>query len=270
MAALLSRYVCRSAAFSTTKNTFKPSRNSWQTRSFGSSLDSFDAAADDFVSPKEAKPDASFTSKSRMPFTAPKSAFDDSLPLNYGSSNPNSPTDLEWSKLGLTQELAMFLSQSPDDNGRGGLGFFEGPTPVQKMVIPAILSGCANQLNIENDRDAQSIAFAAATGSGKTLAYLLPIIQALKAEEILHASMSNEDSTDNKFRKSKRPRAIILAPTRELTTQIGSVLKSLSHTIKLSSATIVGGEDYGKQKKRLNKPIDILVSTPGRLGTLCP
>jgi len=253
MAALLSRYMCRSAAFTTTKNTFKPSSSSWSTRLFGSSVESFDAAADDHVSSKDAKPDASFTSKSRMPFTAPKTAFDDSMPLNYGSSDPNLPADLEWSKLGLTQELAMFLSQPPGDDGRGGLGFSEGPTPVQKMAIPAILSGCANQLNIENDRDAQSIAFAAATGSGKTLAYLLPIIQALKAEEILHASVSNEDSIDKQFRKSKRPRAIILAPTRELTTQIGSVLKALSHTIKLSSATIVGGEDYGKQKKKVKQ-----------------
>jgi len=158
------------------------------------------------------------------------------------------------------------------------MGFIEGPTPVQKMAIPAILSGCASQLannfNVSdgsNAKSMQSIAFAAATGSGKTLAYLLPVIQALKAQEILMAQEhqdGNGDSTTQSMattRKSKRPRAIILAPTRELTAQIASVLKSLSHTVKLSTESIVGGEDLGKQRKRLNRPIDILVSTPGRL-----
>lgn len=57
----------------------------------------------------------------------------------------------------------------------------------------------------------------------------------------------------------------MLAPTRELSVQILSVLKSLSHTAKFSSGLLIGGEDYGKQRKMLeSKPIDILVATPGR------
>jgi superfamily II DNA/RNA helicase len=224
---------------------------------------------------KQPKSDGSINSKSRMPFAAPSSATDDSMPVN---DKPGSP-DIEWSKLGLTLEISQFLVAPTDE---GGLGFEQGPTPVQKMAIPAILSGAAGEIasNFSNEKTMQSIAFAAATGSGKTLAYLLPIVQALKAQELLLQSTTNRNlredegqeektvSMSKTSRKPKRPRAIILAPTRELTVQIASVLKSLSHTIKLSTASIVGGEDLGKQRKRLNKPIDILVSTPGRLVKL--
>jgi superfamily II DNA/RNA helicase len=63
----------------------------------------------------------------------------------------------------------------------------------------------------------------------------------------------------------KRPKVLILAPTRELVKQITSVVKTVCHSIKLSSTSIVGGEDYGKQKLSLNRPIDIVVATPGRL-----
>ena len=213
-----------------------------------------ETSSEDYV--KQPKSDASYASKSRMPFKAPKSAFDDSLPSNDNADAP----DIEWGKLGLTQDLSQFLVKSAVD---GGLGFAEGPTPVQKMAIPAILSGCASELstNFNAERNMQSIAFAAATGSGKTLAYLIPIVQALKAQEVLMAN----DGDNSNMRKPKRPRAIILAPTRELTAQIASVLKSLSHTIKLSTTYLVGGEDFGKARKRLNRPLDILVSTPGRL-----
>jgi len=198
------------------------------------------------------------------------------MPTSFNDRGPNqAPADLEWSKLGLTTDLAMLLSNQVDI---GGLGFQDGPTPVQKMAIPAILSGSKAQFKYQSDGSGssnsrvQSIAFAAATGSGKTLAYLLPIVQALKTQELLAAAHAHADndttasaSATTDIRKPKRPRALILAPTRELTLQISSVLKSLSHTIKLSSTCIIGGEDYGKQKKQLNRPIDILVATPGRL-----
>jgi superfamily II DNA/RNA helicase len=210
-----------------------------------------------------AKGDSSYLSKSRMPFTAPQSAFDDSIPSNSNSNSNSNGIDndyLSWSKLGLTTELAQYLSNPTSMNG---MGFGDGPTPVQQMAIPAILSGSGR------GSKKQSIAFAAATGSGKTLGYLLPIIQVLKAQEMLMQQQQSQENDDGSnaqnWRKPKRPRAIVLAPTRELTIQIASVLKSLSHTIKLSTSSLVGGEDLGKQRKRLNRPIDILVSTPGRL-----
>jgi len=180
---------------------------------------------------------------------------------------------MSWSKLGLTEDLVCMLAKAKEENNRGrnigGLGFVHGPTPVQKMAIPAILSGCAS---IDKK---QHIAFAAATGSGKTLGYLLPIIQSIKSEEMLLQNSSqqeDDDVDDNKkldyasLRRPKRPRALILAPTRELANQIFSVCKELSHVAKFSSQLVVGGQDMGKQRQKLEKsPVDILVATPGRL-----
>lgn len=129
----------------------------------------------------------------------------------------------------------------------------ESPTPVQRLAIPRLLglkkSGCG-------------VTFAAATGSGKTLAYLLPVIQALKGQELLSTS-----STARPVRVPKRPRALVMVPTRELATQIVGVLKTLSHHgAKVSSELVIGGDDYGRQRRRLEgRPVDVLVATPGRL-----
>lgn len=90
--------------------------------------------------------------------------------------------------------------------------------------------------------------------SGKTLAYTLPLMQNLKRDEA-------DGIVD---RLAKRPRAIILAPTRELVTQITTVIKTLSHDYKLSVQGVTGHES----PKKLQRPIDILVSTPGRLTHL--
>ena len=223
------------------------------------------------ITPKE---DSSYLNKSRIPFMAPKSSFDDSIPITNSqglsslsssssstTSSSSSSPDLAWSKLGLTTELSQYLTMNKNNhNNNGGMGFMDGPTPIQQMVIPAILSGSSSK------KKKQSIAFAAATGSGKTLAYLLPIVQMLKSQEMLLLQpQQDKGPNDTSWKKPKRPRALILAPTRELTLQIASVLKSLSHTMKLSTTSLVGGEDIGKQRKKLNKHIDIIVSTPGRL-----
>ena len=91
-------------------------------------------------------------------------------------------------------------------------------------------------------------------------AYCLPLLQQLKTSEVFG---NEEDSLE--ARKPKRPRLLIIAPTRELVTQIKDVVKLLCHSIKLSSHALVGGQDYGKQRKALNRPVDVIVSTPGRL-----
>ena len=173
--------------------------------------------------------DQSAMSKSRAPFSMPRNSQDDSVPQGKGG-------ELSWSQLGLLNELV---------EGVFGDMSLEAPTPVQSMVIPKLLQ-----------EPPESLAFLAATGSGKTLAYLLPLLQAAKSQEMFQGRTE---------RRSKRPRILILAPTRELTNQIASVTKQLCHHIKLSSQVLVGGEDYGKQRKRLDRPIDILVATPGRL-----
>jgi superfamily II DNA/RNA helicase len=139
----------------------------------------------------------------------------------------------EWNQLGLVSELLDSVTAEMA---------LERPTKVQQMVIPQLLQS-------------QSLAFLSATGSGKTLAYCLPLLQLLKSHETFHGYE----------RRPQRPRLLVLAPTRELAAQIHSVVKSLCHSIKLSSAVLVGGEDAGKQRKRLSGPVDIVVSTPGRL-----
>jgi superfamily II DNA/RNA helicase len=102
-----------------------------------------------------------------------------------------------------------------------------------------------------------SLAFAATTGSGKTLAYLLPAVQALKAAEDL--APAGED------RPMKRPKVLVLVPTRELAEQVLTVAKGISHFAKFSSTMVVGGDDYGKQTRALSGSVDLVVASPGRL-----
>ena len=67
----------------------------------------------------------------------------------------------------------------------------------------------------------------------------------------------------------KRPRAIVLVPTRELAVQVLEVAKRLSRTCKFSSCGVVGGEDYGKQRQRLASTVDMVVATPGEMVIVC-
>ena len=241
--------------------------------------------------------DDSAYSRSSLPFSSPRASADDSLP-----SAMSSPRDgaLEWGKLGLLTELVDAVVRDVDS---GGLGLADGPTPVQRLAVPAILSGCADRMaspegagqerrrpssSSSFDVDVtsegppaggaataippvQSVAFAAATGSGKTLGYLLPVIQSLRAQELAAQSAAPSESLSMealaRLRRPRRPRAVVLAPTRELARQILGVLKGVSHTCKISSELVVGGDDYGRQRRRLaDRPVDVLVATPGRLA----
>lgn len=192
--------------------------------------------------------DQSAASKSRAPFRSPRNSPDDSSSIASTGArkmdNSNKSTqgggqqtnDLSWNRMGLLTEICDCL--------RDELGLAT-PTPVQSLVIPELLKP-------ENE----SVAFLAATGSGKTLAYTLPLLQKLKQEEYFEGFE----------RRVKRPRVLILAPTRELALQITAVCKSLSHTVKVSTQALVGGTDKGKQRKALStRPVDIVVATPGRL-----
>ena len=106
-------------------------------------------------------------------------------------------------------------------------------------------------------------------GSAKTLAHLLPIIQSLRAQELLAAGVENgalSMEALSRLRRPQRPQALVLAPTRELARQILTELKSVGHHCKISSELLVGGDGCGKQRKRLvSRPVDVLVATPGRL-----
>lgn len=169
-------------------------------------------------------------SKSRAPFRMPRNSPDDS------KVEAEDTNGLKWNPLGLFTELVECLENSLA---------LKSPTKVQSLVIPELLK-----------EEKESLAFLSATGSGKTLAYLLPLLQQLKQQEMF------EDFE----RRPRRPRLLVLVPTRELALQITKVLKSLSHSIKMSSQALVGGQDKGTQRKALaSRPVDVVVATPGRL-----
>ena len=112
------------------------------------------------------------------------------------------------------------------------------PTPIQAQAIPLLLDG-------------GDLIGLAQTGTGKTAAFALPILQMLiKAK---------------KRPESRRPRALVLAPTRELAIQIGEGVKVYGQYLEVRHAVIYGGVGQGPQVKALRRGIDILIATPGRL-----
>ena len=137
----------------------------------------------------------------------------------------------DFTKLGLVDNIV---------NGLADINI-NTPTPVQKTVIPRLLAG-------------ENIVMAASTGSGKTFAFALPAIQNMIIQEQYGYK-----------RQVRRPRCLILVPTRELARQILANIKSVSHMAKISSSAVLGGEQYALQKKSLDRLVDVVVASPGRL-----
>lgn len=113
------------------------------------------------------------------------------------------------------------------------------PTEVQKKAIPLAIEG-------------KDILASSQTGSGKTMAYLLPIISLLHQEQI--ANIKSNDCI-----------AIILAPTRELASQVRDSLSKITSQFKINSAVLIGGESIGRQIVQLRKGARIVIGTPGRV-----
>lgn len=132
-----------------------------------------------------------------------------------------------------TLPLDSSLQQALIDNN------FEFCTPIQAETIPLLLDNkdCAGQ---------------AQTGTGKTLAFLLGCMQRLISD------------TENKTLPGK-PKVLILAPTRELALQIYNDAEKLVTHNSLKLAICYGGKAYEQQKQQFEKPVDILIGTPGRL-----
>jgi ATP-dependent RNA helicase RhlE len=115
------------------------------------------------------------------------------------------------------------------------------PSPIQAQAIPHLLEG----------RDMIGIA---QTGTGKTAAFALPILKRL--------------SDQPRPLTPKRPRALILAPTRELAVQIGESFASYGRFLKISHLTVFGGVNISPQIRALARGVDVLIATPGRLADL--
>ncbi|XP_047256856.1 DEAD-box ATP-dependent RNA helicase 39 isoform X2 [Capsicum annuum] len=130
------------------------------------------------------------------------------------------------------------------DEVMGALGEMDisEPTEIQSIGIPAVIQG-------------KSVVLGSHTGSGKTLAYMLPIVQLLRRDEEL----------DGMLMKPRRPRAVVLCPTRELCEQVFRVAKSISHHARFRSTMVSGGGRLRPQEDSLSSPIDMIVGTPGRV-----
>lgn len=113
---------------------------------------------------------------------------------------------------------------------------YQEPTPIQEQAIPAILTG-GDVLGI------------AQTGTGKTAAFVLPMIERLASGQS----------------KARMPRSLILSPTRELATQTADYFETYGRHLKLSMALLIGGVGMDEQWKKLERGVDVLIATPGRL-----
>ncbi|GAA4018208.1 hypothetical protein GCM10022280_17060 [Sphingomonas swuensis] len=136
---------------------------------------------------------------------------------------------MPFADLGLSDDLLRAIGDS---------GYNE-PTPIQAGAIPPVLMG----------KDLIGIA---QTGTGKTAAFVLPMI------DILGEGRS----------RARMPRSLILEPTRELAAQVAENFEKYGKYHKLSMALLIGGVQMGDQVKALEKGVDVLIATPGRLMDL--
>jgi len=133
------------------------------------------------------------------------------------------------------------------------------PFAIQTRALPDALAG-------------RDVLGRAATGSGKTLAFGLPMLTRLAAGEPALEGRRGVDGATAVAPRIRRtanaPRALVLVPTRELALQVTGALAPLADALGLKVASVVGGAPYGRQIDALNRGVDILVATPGRLVDL--
>lgn len=129
-------------------------------------------------------------------------------------------------ELGLSPELLRAVSESG----------YTRPTPIQAKAIPTILMG-------------RDVLGCAQTGTGKTAGFTLPMI----------------DILDSGRARARMPRSLILCPTRELAAQVADNFDKYGKYSKLTKALIIGGEGMAEQTALLDRGVDVLIATPGRL-----
>eukprot|EP00271_Cylindrocystis_brebissonii_P003663 TRINITY_DN1486_c0_g2_i2.p1 TRINITY_DN1486_c0_g2~~TRINITY_DN1486_c0_g2_i2.p1 ORF type:complete len:840 (-),score=148.73 TRINITY_DN1486_c0_g2_i2:278-2797(-) len=171
-----------------------------------------------------------------MPYLDPSAPFTFSRPSSKDKAPRQGSSGLSYSpsfqELGVSTEILAAIEALQ----------LKDATEIQALGIPAVLRG-------------EDVLLASHTGSGKTLAYLLPLVQLLRKDE----------AESGRATRPRRPRALVLLPTRELAEQVLSVAKSLCHYARFRSAVISGGCAMRPQQEVLNTPLDLVVGTPGRL-----
>src|SRR5271155_404976 len=133
---------------------------------------------------------------------------------------------MDFSELGLSPELLRAVS----DAG------YTTPTPIQQQSIPHVTAG-------------RDVLGCAQTGTGKTASFALPMIDKMTAGRA----------------RARMPRSLILEPTRELATQVEVAFEVYGKHHKLTTALLIGGESFADQLRKLDRGVDVLIATPGRL-----
>jgi superfamily II DNA/RNA helicase len=143
---------------------------------------------------------------------------------------------ITFADLGLGQNIVRELSELGADT----------PFPIQAATIPDVLAG-------------RDVLGRGRTGSGKTIAFGAPLVERLLAMQ-----------AGNKERRvfGRAPRALILAPTRELALQIDRTVQPIARSVGLFTTQIYGGVPYARQLGALQRGVDIVIGTPGRVGDL--
>jgi len=133
---------------------------------------------------------------------------------------------MSFEALGLGPEVLQAVTDA---------GYSE-PTPIQAQAIPLVLMG-------------RDVLGCAQTGTGKTASFTLPMIDILASGRA----------------KARMPRSLVLAPTRELAAQVAKSFETYGKHHKLTMALLIGGESFGPQEAKLDRGVDVLIATPGRL-----
>ena len=131
-----------------------------------------------------------------------------------------------FAELGLSQKVQAAITAAG----------YDSPTPIQSAAIPVAVTG----------RDVLGIA---QTGTGKTASFVLPMITRLETGRA----------------RARMPRSLILAPTRELAAQVAQSFEKYGVNHKLDVALLIGGVSMDDQVKKLDRGVDVLIATPGRL-----
>src|SRR5947209_2181888 len=133
---------------------------------------------------------------------------------------------MNFNELGLSPEVL----QAVTDAG------YTTPTPIRAHAIPVVAQG-------------RDVLGCAQTGTGKTAAFALPMIDKLAAGRS----------------RARMPRSLILEPTRELATQVEAAFEVYGKQHRLTTALLIGGESFTDQLKKLDRGVDVLIATPGRM-----
>jgi superfamily II DNA/RNA helicase len=135
-------------------------------------------------------------------------------------------TQVTFRDLGLSDEVVSAVASAG----------YEKPTPIQEKAIPYVLMG-------------RDVLGCAQTGTGKTASFTLPMIDVLSAGRA----------------KARMPRSLIIAPTRELAAQVADNFVTYGKNTRLTMALLIGGVSFDEQESKLDRGVDVLIATPGRL-----